>query len=426
VKDGRIRIAILLLFFGQIFLADAAQDIAAQSVGSTVVADSTHRFSTAYSSQRKIVRNSAGDIIVAYLKVTDNRSQVFLAISADNGTSWKNFAQVSESEEESVRTSIAVDSKDNLHVVWTKFIAGYGQIAYRRYNSQTATWSSEFMLTSGPAYSGFPSVAVDANDLIHVAWYGYDGVAYQIFYSRFDGIAWSPARKISQGFPDSVNPGVAVNRDNVVYVAWYKNNGRFYQIYVVNSLEDWRNQAVISLGDVDSYNPTIAIDKEGHVHIAWDRDVDGLPQIFYSQFDGQTWSPQLQLTFGEPGSENPSIALDPNEEIFLFYNKRNRDIYMRRFSDEWGDEVRLTTNGNNTFPSVRWSFYNNQYEKWATLDLVWTHQVDHGYEVRYAAIPRGLGKVPAPFIELDLVAIVLATAGAVTLAAIIVLRKFRK
>lgn len=375
---------------------------AAAVAADVVIAFQTHSFSTAYSNQRKIVRNSLGELFVVYTKPIQDQTQVFIAKSVDNGASWRDLGRVSEGNYESVRTALAVDSKDNLHVVWTKFVEEYGQIYYRTFDQEKSTWSTEQALTSGPAYSGFPSIAVDSNDLIHVVWYGFDGRAYQIFYSRFDGLAWSPARQLSQGFPDSVNPAIALDGSNIVHVAWYKNNGRTYQIYVVNSTRDWDNQVVISSGESDSYNPTIAIDRQNTVHVVWDKLIEGATQLFYGRFDRNRWRPQLQLTSGSSSAENPSLAVDAAGNLVVFYDKRDGEIYMMSYSGGWGPEVKLTSSGRNIFPSVRWSYYNNHEDAWPQLDLVWSHAIERNYEVRYVAIQAKHGPTepaaqPFPF-----------------------------
>jgi hypothetical protein len=382
------------LIVALVILALLAGTQLAPVLADATIASQTSLFSTAYSSQRKIARNVRGEIFAVYVRAIENISQVFVAVSRDNGASWQDLGRVSDGEHESVRTAIAIDSRGNLHVAWTKFIEEYGQIYYRNFQATSATWSREYALTSGDAYSGYPSIAIDSRDVPHIVWYGFDGRAYQIYYSRFDGFAWSSGRQLSQGFPDSVNPAIAIDRNNVIHVAWYKNDGRHYQIYVVNSTGDWQEQRVISSGDTDSYNPTIAIDQVGEVHVAWDKQVDTRTQLFYSRFANGRWSPQQQLTFGESSAENPSIAIDSNGRLVIAYNKRDGEVYTIRYVNEWESEVKLTSDGGNIYPSIRWSFYNNHEETVPLLDLVWTHKAGNSYEVKYQAIGSGAIIVP--------------------------------
>src|SRR3989304_6237199 len=46
---------------------------------------------------------------------------------------------------------------------------GSRQVVYSLY--QGGAWSPKVQLSSSPGYAGFPSIAVDARDRVHVAWY---------------------------------------------------------------------------------------------------------------------------------------------------------------------------------------------------------------------------------------------------------------
>ncbi len=342
------------------------------------------QYATAYSSQRKIVRNAAGELFVVYLKRISNHTQVYLAKSSDEGNTWIDGAQVSHGDFESVRAALAIDSRGIIYVTWTKFVGGYGQIYYRTYSA--GTLSDEVTVTSGDAYSGFPSIAVDSKDLVHVVWYGFDGFAYQIYYSSYDGVVWSLPQQLSQGFPDSVNPSIAVDLFDRLHVVWYKNNGRQYQIYYVNRTRDWSDQTVISSGSTDSYNPSIAIDGRNAIHVVWDKQVDGFTQIFYSKSENG-WTSQLQLTTGQTRAENPSITIDASGNLYVFFERGDREIYLKKYQGRWLDDQKISNDGENSFPSSRWSF--NHSPRNGTVDVIWTHQDQLAYRIRYKQFQTG-------------------------------------
>jgi hypothetical protein len=327
--------------------------------------------STSFSSQRKIVRYSQGNLFTAYLRTVENHSQVFLSESAGNGTAWREIGQVSEGNYDSVRVSVAMDSEDRVHIFWTQFIGEYGQIMYRTYGR--AGWSMVQQLTSGEAYSGFPSAAFDSEGRLHLVWYGYDGIAYQVYYIRLEGGTWSTPVKLSQGFPDSVNPTVAVDSRNNIHVAWYKSNGRHYQINYLRWSNGWGPQLVLSSGLEDAFNPSIAVDSRDDVYVVWDAGQGPRTQIYYAAFKAGEWSEQESLTSGDAGARNPSIAIDAQDSVYVFYDKSDGQIYLKEFSGSWVPEEKLTETGENTFPSVRWSYYSNPSSgAGGQIDYVWT------------------------------------------------------
>ncbi len=337
---------------------------------------------TAFSSQRKLVRDSNGDLFVAYLKPVENLSEVFLSESTDNGGSWHEVGRISEGKFESVRASITIDSKDRLYIFWTKFIGEYGQIFLRVY--EKGVLSEERKLTSGEAYSGYPSGTFDSNGHLHLVWYGFDGTAYQVFYTSYDGTSWSNPIKLSQGYPDSVNPTVAVDSSNNVHVAWFKSNGRNYQINYIRWTGTWNKQVVLSPPLTDAFNPSMAIDSKGRIYVVWDEGQGPLTQIYYSVFSGSVWSEQVALTSG-PSAQNPSIAVDTQNNVYVFYEKSDGQIYLRQYDRSWSPEQRLTTSGENTYPSARWSFNNNPFiGLGGRIDFVWTSKEDGLLSVKYA------------------------------------------
>lgn len=279
-------------------MSSAAPPTQAQLSGVTVSTNATEH-STAFSSQRKIVRDAEGDLFVSYLRLMNNFSQVFLSRSDDDGRTWKDIGQVSVGEYQSARVSIAIDTSNRVHIFWTKFIGDgqeYGQIFYRTYS--TSGWSDEEQLTSGEAYSGYPSACIDSRGRIHLVWYGFDGITYQVYYKSFDGSHWSDPIKLSQGFPDSVNPTVAVDSSDNIHVAWFKSNGRNYQINYIDWTGTWNKQIVLSRALTDAFNPTMAIDPNGRIYIVWDEGTGPITQIYYSVFDGSAWSQEASLTTG--------------------------------------------------------------------------------------------------------------------------------
>ncbi len=348
---------------------------------------------SSYNSQRKVVRDPAGRIYVAYTKAVNNLSQVFVQLSEDQGKSWRDLARVSPPTGDATTPMIAIDSKQNLHVFWTQYVQNVRQIFYALIEKGTATPAQA--LTTGPAYNGFPSVAFDSQDRLHLVWYGLDEGVYQIWYRRKDKDGWSAPIKLSTGFPDSVNPTIATDAQDNVHVAWYQfDSGRgVYQIFYRRYNErtgQWEQQRTLGRTDTNALSPSMAVDTGGRVHIVWEQqDEKNRFQIAYSSLTERDISPMIWLTAGELHATDPSIALDLQNRIYIFYAKGDGQIYLRRNDGmQWKPEERLTAQGHNEYPSARWSFYHNPLTGInAKIDYIWTEELTEGKsQTRYGAI----------------------------------------
>jgi hypothetical protein len=347
---------------------------------------------SSYNSQRKIVRDPAGRIYVAYTKPVNNLSQVFVQVSEDQGVTWRDLARVSPPTGDATTPMLAIDSQQNVHVFWTQYVQNVRQIFYAPIEQGKARPAQA--LTAGPAYNGFPSATFDSQDRLHLVWYGLDEGVYQIWYRRKDKEGWSGPIKLSTGFPDSVNPTIATDAQDNVHVAWYQFSGRgVYQIYYCRfnaQTNDWEAQRQVGPPDTNALSPSIAVDATGRAHLAWEQQDDNRRfQIGYSSVLEGNVDPFIVLTSGELHATDPSVALDLQERIYVFYAKGDGQIYLRRFdSAAWRAEERLTASGHNEYPNARWSFYHNPLTGInAKIDYIWTEELTEGKsQTRYGAI----------------------------------------
>jgi len=346
----------------------------------TTIATGVPSLATAYSSQRKIVADPSGNLYVVYLALQKkdqlNYTQVYLSESEDNGTTWRTLGQVSSGPYDSERATVIIDANQRLHIFWTKFVGEheYGQIFYRVYDH--GHFSTEQQLTSSAAYSGYPSAAFDSKGRIHLVWYGYDGIAYQVFYSKYDAGNWSSPVRLSQGYPDSLNPTIAVDSNDNLYVSWYKSNGRNYEVNFVRWAGAWEDHAVLSYGRDDAIDPTSAIDAQNNVYVVWSQGDGTHNQLYFTELSGAKWSIPVTITSGNLGSEAPSIADLGHAGLYVMYAKGDGQIYMNNLkAGVWSGEQRITSVGAgfNSYPSVRWSYYYNSFDKKpGRVDYVWT------------------------------------------------------
>ena len=155
-----------------------------------------------------------------------------------------------ESPADSAYPTIAVDGAKNIHVTWwdnTDYSgAGIDQdIFYKCWNATTGNWiTTEVVSTESTNTSSDPTIAADESGHLYVVWhdltnYSDAGTDYDIFYKRWNVTTgnWTTTEVVStESTEDSKNPTIEVDNNGYVHVAWtdgtdYNNAGTDYDIF---------------------------------------------------------------------------------------------------------------------------------------------------------------------------------------------------
>ena len=176
--------------------------------------------------QKQCVRDSQGAIYCVYVKTDLSFAyQVYLAKSTDGGITWTEEPVNSENAAQ-FYPSIAIDSQDNLHIVWS----GWGgptspkgmNIHYRKKTS--SGWEPREMVTSTNYHQKYPEIVVDSQDNIHIVWYGTGWGAntgnYNIQYRKRTASGWQVQESITDKSVDQKRPKIAVDSHGNVHVVW--------------------------------------------------------------------------------------------------------------------------------------------------------------------------------------------------------------
>ena len=113
---------------------------------------------------------------------TPGNLEIFYKRSTDGGTTWAT-KRLTYNFGDSYLPSMAVDSNNNLHVLWGDETTGDSELYYKKSTDGGTTWITK-RLTYNSGSSSAPAVAVDSNNHIHVVWYDETPGNFEIYYRK--------------------------------------------------------------------------------------------------------------------------------------------------------------------------------------------------------------------------------------------------
>lgn len=183
---------------------------------------------------------------------------------------------------------IVIDSENTIHVVWSDYIFGNGEILYMYNNG--GGWSDYVNVSNDPITSGAPVLVIDNLERLHVAWQEYAemGIQCEVFYSCFNGVSWSQGLNISQNYTfPSTHPDIAIDVNNNPHIVW-------------NQVTQWGTAGVIE-------------------------------EIYYSLYNGIEWSiPENITNLSLRLADYPQLAIDSNNDKHMLLGLKSQfgDSYV--------------------------------------------------------------------------------------------------
>ena len=300
--------------------------VAATQSWSSIITISTE--STANPSSPSIEIDTSDNIHVVWSDDTDylgsgGEYDVFYKIWNETKQAWSTTQVVStESTDPSYTPQLTIDSFGNVHVTWydsTDYLgAGLDlDIFYKYLDASTKIWQpTELLSNESNGISSNPDLAVDSLDNIHLVWddeAGFDGAqgGPEIFYSIRDkeSETWTIPEVISDaGETFSYFPSIDIDKEDNIHVAWeddsiYDGAENDYDIFLrmySSNKEIWLDTEVISTDSTSTSRfVSIAIGKYGSVNIAWADWTNltycgGDADIFFKKFIGPPAEPKLE------------------------------------------------------------------------------------------------------------------------------------
>lgn len=345
-----------------------------------------------------IAVDSSNNVHVVWFDDMLGNFDIFYSNSTDGGTTWSPAVDVSNTGDFSGGPRIAIDSNRSLHVVWLDATPGNYEIFYSKSTDGGTTWSAAVNLSNNSVDSQISKIAVDSGDNLHVVWGDNFPDNAEIVYSKSvdGGATWSPAVNISNTSSGSDSPSMAINSSGGIHVVWHDYIGGNDETFYSGSSDGgttWSPVINVSNNYGPSYNPAVAVDSGGNVHAVWNDQASGFTQIVYSKSTdgGATWSAITDISKSSRGtSESPEIAVDSANNIYLVWQDdapANGDIFCSKSADggaTWSAPVNVSNNyGYSGYAAIDLDSSNNLHVVWQdttpeNVDILYSKSSDGG------------------------------------------------
>jgi hypothetical protein len=301
--------------------------------------------------------DSSNNIHVVWLDDTPGNYEIYYKRSTNGGVSWSGTERLTWNSGSSSYPTIAVDSSNNIHLVWYDYTPGDSEIFYKRSTNAGGSWSEIKRLTWNAGGSLYPTIAVDSSNNVHVVWHDYTPGTVEIYYKRSTngGIKWGGVKRLTWNSGESFAPEIAVDSSNNIHVVWYDFTPGNPEIYYKKSTDvgvTWSGVKRITWNSAESRDSAVAVDVSNNIHVVWYDGTPGNYEIFYkrSTNGGLSWSGSKRLTWNFGGSFSPGIAVDSSNNIHVTwydFSPGNYEIFYRRSTNggiKWEGVKRLIWN----------------------------------------------------------------------------------
>lgn len=354
----------------------------------TWTATSRLTWSSGHSFAPAIAIDSNGHIHVTWHDKTSGNYEILYKKSTNGGITW-NSKRLTWNSGNSEHSSIAVDSADNVHVVWYDKTPGNIEIYYKKSTNAGMTWGAINRLTWNSGDSNSPVIAVDSNNHIHVVWSDLTPGNYEIFYRKSTnaGVTWGGTKRLSWNSGLSTSQVIAVDSNNTIHLVWGDNTPGNYEIFYKRSTNggvNWTSKKITWTSGASQF-PSIAIDSNDNIHLAWYDSTPGNSEIYYkrSTNGGVTWSSTKRLSWNASSSMYVTIAVDSQSRVhvsWIDFTPGNAEVFYKRSTDNgetWGGVNRLTWNmGYSGLPAIAVDLSD-------TIHIVWHDDIPGNFEIYY-------------------------------------------
>jgi hypothetical protein len=319
-------------------------------VGGEMVNEVVFSSATAYNNGAKLLMDSDNNLYSVYTDREGTKpTQISISNSSDLGESWFQNP-VTKATTRQLEPSVAIDSKDVLHVVWRGLVSSYYQIHYANSANGGVSWANQKTITSTSAHNYAPSIAIDSNDMAHIVWHG--GSGSNIYYtSRTSTGKWDSTSALNSNIGEYA--AIAVDSEDDLHIVWsgqtsWATTDNIQYMKYDSSATSWSSVTMLTNSSSnDNGHPSIAADRNDNIHVTWDAEPSP-NAIMHMKWDAGTssWmSAEIVSTNASANNMNPSVGVDHRGYVYVFWFKTNPYMIMMSMFDDryWTGDLEVSS-----------------------------------------------------------------------------------
>jgi hypothetical protein len=285
-------------------------------------------------------------------------SQVFFTQSTDFGASWDNFPKTrnlsnSNGEAFGPVISIAKVGKPKIYAVYHDTIPGPTQVFLLR-TKKGVKFRAPKNITPHDGGAFVPRIAVDSAENLNIVW-GDTLTGRRVVYTRSTdlGDSFSPLLDISRSTGFAFEPEIALDPQNNIYVVWEDDASGSKAIMFTRSTNggtSFSTPAQLSQGSGNALESHISTDASGRIYVSWSQEIDGAVQAFFTRStnQGATFSTPINLSNAANGDVRKTCIATFQNTVYVAYNNddgRDHQAYILMSTDAgqtFGEPVQIS------------------------------------------------------------------------------------
>jgi len=216
--------------------------------GNTLVDNLKLTFDPAYSYDPSISTDSNNNVHIVWWDSKDGNHEIYYTKLDNNGNTIINDSRLTFDSGISRSPLIAIDSNDNVHIEWMDDrdypgTNNYYEIYYTKLDNNGNTLVDDLRLTFDSSWLWWPSISTDSNDNVHIAWWDErdGGGGAEIYYTKLDnnGNTLIDDSRLIFDSGMSKSPSISIDSNDNVHIAWHDDrdygNGEIYYKRTLNA-----------------------------------------------------------------------------------------------------------------------------------------------------------------------------------------------
>lgn len=189
--------------------------------------------------------------------------------------------------------SLAVDPRGTIYVAWQDYRHNQADIYFSKSTNGGQSFSPNVRVNDDVGRAGqlYPSLAVDGAGAVYLAWHDFRKGDQDIYFSRSTdgGQTFNPNVRVNDdsGTAGQFNPSLAVDDEGRVHVAWHDLRNGHADIYYAVSHDGVTFSRNIRVNDDEGealqFHPSLAINGRGDVGIAWEDYRNGHADVYFAK-----------------------------------------------------------------------------------------------------------------------------------------------